>query len=170
MKPAVASSILLLVLLLVQPLAAFVVLPRPTQIRPSGRGLGPAAAAAAHEQHQQQPEEPSSNAVGRRSAHIASSREEYLLRQVGAALVGSVSAMGMWGGSSGRAVAGASVGGGGVGMGVSSLLVAAVKASSLAEAQAAARNVKVCLRGVQDMQKAANEGDWTTVRLFVRFC
>ena len=46
-----------------------------------------------------------------------------------------------------------------------SLLVAAVKSSSLAEARDAAMNVKGCLTGDKDMQKAAAKGDWATVRV-----
>jgi hypothetical protein len=54
----------------------------------------------------------------------------------------------------------------GGGRGSSSLLVAAVKASGQAESQVAAKNVKVCLAGVKEMQKAAAEGDWARVRAY----
>ena len=117
-------------------------------------------ATSAHGQHQhqleQEPEELNSR-IRYCSPSTASSRQEYISNKMAAALVGSVSFLGLWGAGS------ASAGGVGVG-GSSPLLVAAVKASSLAEAQTAARNVKDCLQGVKDMQTAANEGDWATVR------
>lgn len=166
MESVVASSLLLLLLmLLLQSLAAFR-LPESTPMRPSGwgrgrgRGMAPAAASAHGQyQHQQEPEpeEPNSR-IRYCSPSTASSRQEYILNKMAAALVvGSVSFLGLSGAGSASA--------GDVGVeGSSPLLVAAVKASSLAEAQAAARNVKDCLQGVKDMQTAANEGDWATVR------
>lgn len=42
---------------------------------------------------------------------------------------------------------------------------AAVKASSLAEAQAAAKQIKVCLKGIVEMQNAAAKGEWQQVFL-----
>lgn len=47
--------------------------------------------------------------------------------------------------------------------GGSGVAVAAVKASGQAESRAAALNVKGCLAGVVDMQKAAGAGEWTAV-------
>lgn len=159
MESVLASSLLLilLVLLLLQSLVAFR-LPESTPMRPLSQNIAPAAASA-HSQHQQRPKEPSSGIRYCRSS-TTSSRQEYLCKKVATAVVGSASVFGLWDAS--IANAGSS---GGVGVGRSSpLLVAAVKASSLAEAQAAAKNVRTAVQGVKDMQKAANEGDWATVR------
>lgn len=136
--------VLLVALAALQPLAAFLALPTSTRARPS-RGR---IAASTQQENQQQPPPLSSHGRHHCSAAVAAatwSRHRQLKHAVAVVAGAAISTAALWGGGEMPAFA-------------------AVKASTQAEARAAALNVKGCLQGVKEMQRAANKGDWAAVR------